>query len=151
MSALRNMTEKVNEMNRLYFAIITEMLARHGFTMPQLIVLGTIKEGARTIGEISQLVDLSYSTVSGIVDRLERNGIVVRKRDEHDRRIVWVELAGKLECMEGKVPSIQDFEQLFADLSSDEIEKVTDVMTLLIGQLEKRRDVLWPKGGSFKQ
>jgi DNA-binding MarR family transcriptional regulator len=151
MSALRNMTEKVNEWNKLYFAIITEMLARHGLTMPQLIVLGTIKEGARTIGEISQLVDLSYSTVSGIVDRLERNGIVVRKRDEHDRRIVWVELAEKLECLEGKVPRIQDFEQLFADLSHDEIEKVTEVMTLLIGQLEKRRDVHRQKGGSFQQ
>jgi DNA-binding MarR family transcriptional regulator len=151
MSTLRTMTEKVIEMNRLYFAIVTEMLGRYGFTMPQLIVLGTIKDGAKAIGEISQLVDLSYSTVSGIVDRLERNGVVVRKRDEKDRRVVLVELAGKRECMEGKIPRMQDFEQLFSGLSQDEMEKVTEAMKLLIGHLEKRRADQWAKGGNDEQ
>ncbi len=39
-----------------------------------------------SLKDLSQEVGLSHSTVSGIVDRLESRGVIVRAVDPHDRR-----------------------------------------------------------------
>lgn len=58
-------------------------------TTPQLICLGTISEyGPLTVKDIAQRVFLSPSTVVGILDRLEGRGLIMRRRDTDDRRIV---------------------------------------------------------------
>jgi DNA-binding MarR family transcriptional regulator len=148
MNELQRMSAKLTEMNKLYITIITEELARCGFTMPQLIVLDQLKAGAKTIGEISQLVDLSYSTVSGIVDRLEAKGFVTRTRDDRDRRVVRVSLAGDQKDLEEKIPCAQlsYYEELFAGLGADEMKRISESLEVLTGYLEKRWNAL-QKGG----
>ncbi|MFY0542662.1 MarR family winged helix-turn-helix transcriptional regulator [Brevibacillus sp. H7] len=148
MKPLQRMSAQLNGMNELYIAIITEELARCGFTMPQLIVLDKLKGGPKTIGEISQLVDLSYSTVSGIVDRLERNGLVIRNRDDQDRRIVRVSLADSLQSLEEKIPCMKEgyFENLFAGMTEEEMEKCSEILAMITTYLQKRWDML-QKGG----
>jgi DNA-binding MarR family transcriptional regulator len=47
------------------------------------------KPGIR-LGDLSKEVSLSHSTVSGIVDRLEKRGLVKRDPDDLDRRIMRV-------------------------------------------------------------
>jgi MarR family transcriptional regulator, organic hydroperoxide resistance regulator len=44
-----------------------------------------------TLKELTRAVGLSQSTVSGIVERLERAGLVQRKTDENDRRFTRIE------------------------------------------------------------
>jgi DNA-binding MarR family transcriptional regulator len=59
-----------------------------GFTLPQRIVMGQlVRNGDLSVKELSQKVGLSHSTVSGIVDRLERKGLAMRIQDPQDRRI----------------------------------------------------------------
>lgn len=64
-----------------------------GLTGPQLLVL---REVARVTGgpmaALARSVSLSMPTVSGIVDRLERRGLVRRSRGAEDRRRVAVSL-----------------------------------------------------------
>jgi DNA-binding MarR family transcriptional regulator len=45
------------------------------------------------VSDISRKLDLSNSTVSGIIDRLVEKKIVERRRSEKDRRIVMISLA----------------------------------------------------------
>ena len=78
--------------NRLYSALLQRELSRIGLTMPQIAVIEAVKYGAKTISEIARSVDLSNSTVSGIVDRLEKNKLATRHRDGKDRRVVLVKL-----------------------------------------------------------
>lgn len=62
-------------------------------TIPQKIVLGHLsKYGDLSVKELSQKVRLSHSTVSGIVDRLERKDLVVRIPNQQDRRITKITL-----------------------------------------------------------
>jgi DNA-binding MarR family transcriptional regulator len=62
-----------------------------GFTLPQRIVMGQlVRNGDLSVKELSQKVGLSHSTVSGIVDRLERKGLAMRIQDPQDRRITKV-------------------------------------------------------------
>jgi len=69
---------------------------RMHITGPQGMIMGILaKQGEMKIGNLSKEIGLSNSTVSGIIDRLERNGLVERKRSIKDRRIVNVCVTSK--------------------------------------------------------
>ena len=62
-------------------------------TGPQGVLVGVLAHnGEHKISDLSEKMCLSNSTVSGIIDRLEKQGFVARKRSEEDRRIVMVDL-----------------------------------------------------------
>ena len=48
--------------------------------------------GGLPFGEIGAKMMVTVSNLTGIVDRLEEKKLVLRKRDEHDRRVVHVVL-----------------------------------------------------------
>lgn len=65
------------------------MAHEHDLTAPQLVCLMAIAERKRiSNGALARAVDLSPSTVVGIVDRLARKRLVDRQRDIRDRRVV---------------------------------------------------------------
>ncbi len=65
-----------------------------GMTAPQGMVMGILsKEKTMKITELSSKLSLSNSTVSGIIDRLEKQGMVERTRSEEDRRVVNVSIS----------------------------------------------------------
>jgi DNA-binding MarR family transcriptional regulator len=64
---------------------------QHKLTGPQLATLrGAHKLGEISISTLARGVHLSQPTVSGILNRLEHRGLVVRKRSEGDRRSVVI-------------------------------------------------------------
>ncbi|RXT13707.1 MarR family transcriptional regulator [Ammoniphilus sp. CFH 90114] len=140
--------------NNDFFALMTMELSKYGITLPQAVVLGTIKDKPMTIGEISKTIDLSYSTVSGIVDRLERNGLVIRKRDHQDRRVVWVSLTDQMECLEKKCPIFNEgffLNFLVGDLrevDSKQLDSLYDSLQLVNQLLEKKLKSIQEKRGS---
>ncbi len=65
----------------------------HGLTTPQLIALGEIsRSGNITAGQLAENVSLSNATVTGILDRLSKRGLIERRRDDEDKRRVLVKL-----------------------------------------------------------
>jgi DNA-binding MarR family transcriptional regulator len=66
-----------------------------GLTLPQIVCLLAISEtagGEVTAAQISDKVQLSPPTVTGILDRLQRAGLISRERGTTDRRKVFVSL-----------------------------------------------------------
>ncbi|MCM0646999.1 MarR family transcriptional regulator [Clostridium swellfunianum] len=62
-------------------------------TRPQGMLLGTLAhQGEMKVSELSESLGLSNSTVSGILDRLENQGLVERIRSKEDRRVVYVKI-----------------------------------------------------------
>ncbi len=62
-------------------------------TEPQgMLIRCLAHNGDMKISDLSKRLDLSNSTVSGIVDRLEKNGFVNRERSKEDRRVVNISL-----------------------------------------------------------
>ena len=62
----------------------------HGLTGPQIATLRAALRRERTsAGELARTVCLSQPTVTGILDRLERKGLIVRSRGERDRRSIF--------------------------------------------------------------
>ncbi len=61
--------------------------ARDGLTGPQRMVMQVLVQSeGLSLKELSARLSLAHSTVSGIVDRLQARGMVVRRRDEADGR-----------------------------------------------------------------
>ena len=62
-------------------------------TAPQGMLIGIlVRKGQMKVSDLSDEMALSNSTVSGIIDRLEKNKFVERKRSEEDRRVVMVDV-----------------------------------------------------------
>lgn len=66
----------------------------YGFTAPQLgVIFHLYKIPAITLNELSEHMYLTKSTVSGIIDRLAKQGVVVREIPEDNRRTVKLYLS----------------------------------------------------------
>ncbi len=63
-------------------------LRSHDLSPPQWHALRTVSCGAPTpMGDVAAALHCDNSNVTGIVDRLERRGLVQRRAAEHDRRV----------------------------------------------------------------
>lgn len=68
-------------------------LARDGISAAQVSVLMKLRlYGDLSISGLATILGLGMPNVTGIVDRLEERGLVERRRDPDDRRIVHVSL-----------------------------------------------------------
>jgi DNA-binding MarR family transcriptional regulator len=68
-----------------------KLATAHGVTVPQLsCLLRVVEAGPATLKALAREVDLSSSTLVGIVDRLEAKGLVRRERSTSDRRQVLI-------------------------------------------------------------
>lgn len=65
-----------------------DTLRGHDLSPPQWHALKTLRQGVPTpMGDVAQALHCDNSNVTGIVDRLERRGLVERRPAEHDRRV----------------------------------------------------------------
>lgn len=73
-----------------------DILADFDLTPPQLNALQYLhNHGNLTIGELGEKMYLACSTATDLIDRMERNDLVERERDPHDRRVVRLRIKEK--------------------------------------------------------
>lgn len=83
-SALRRIIRAVDLHSR-------ELSRRHGLTGPQALILSAVeRQGPLTAGDLARRVSLSQASITDVVKRLERRGLLVRFRADTDRRQVLV-------------------------------------------------------------
>lgn len=122
------------ELGKLMRQYMRKNFEHEGITMPQSSVLGMlIKNGEMKITELSSKLMLSNSTVSGMIDRLEKQQMVERRRSEEDRRLVYVKTSPKFMEMhkESHKRIEQSFEELLDTGTPEEIEKIIDGLKTL--------------------
>ena len=70
-----------------------ERLVRLGISMAQFHIAVTLqRNGVMTMSRLADLLGVSLSNASGLIDRLEERGYVERTRVPEDRRIVMVRI-----------------------------------------------------------
>lgn len=70
-----------------------ELLGNYKITPPQFVALQWLfEDGDMTIGELSNKMYLACSTTTDLIDRMEKNLLVVRVKDTNDRRVVRIHL-----------------------------------------------------------
>ena len=70
-----------------------EILNDFSITVPQFTALQIlINNGDLTVGELSQKMSLACSTITDLIDRMEKSELVARKKDEKDKRVVRIDV-----------------------------------------------------------
>jgi DNA-binding MarR family transcriptional regulator len=96
-----------------------QLMKTAGLTAPQLMLLQAINaRGDVTIGEIARNISLSQATVTNILDRLEKRGMIYRERSSHDKRKVHAHLTeqGTAILKDAPVPLQEHFVTQFREL-----------------------------------
>jgi DNA-binding MarR family transcriptional regulator len=83
-----------------------EVSSKFGITGPQLWALKTIFQNeSLSLSDLSERMYLHRSTITGVIDRLEKKGYVTRNRDKMDRRVIYVQLTSEGKRLAKKAPN----------------------------------------------
>jgi len=116
------------------------MAARYGLTGPQLTVVKMLESlGDMSLSELSERIHAQNSTVTGIIDRMQREGLVVRSRSSKDRRVIHIRLTAKGRELATAIP-LQPAEILrdaLDALSAEESAALLEVLRKLAKHVRK--------------
>jgi len=110
------------------------LAAQFGLTGPQLTVIKLLQElGDLSLSSLSERIRAQNSTVTGIIDRMEREGLVKRERSTTDRRVVYIRLSekGQKLAREIQVEPMEIFRSALTDLSQSDLEHLLRILTKL--------------------
>lgn len=72
-------------------AAFTQVVRGYGITLPMWRVLAALNEAdGQRMGELAERTSIDGSTLSRVVDAMQRQGLVVRQRRDEDQRSVTV-------------------------------------------------------------
>jgi DNA-binding MarR family transcriptional regulator len=101
-------------------------------------ILALYDYGPMPPSQIARHIMVNSSTVTGIIDRLEKKGLVERWRISPDRRVITIQLTGAgTRLAENAPPPIQQrVLDGLKNLPSEEIEKIVKSLNMLTGMLD---------------
>jgi DNA-binding MarR family transcriptional regulator len=75
--------------------LLARVAARHDVSVTQVRLLGTLRDREPAMSELRSHLALEKSSISGLIDRAERRGLVARTTGHPDGRAVHVRLTRK--------------------------------------------------------
>ena len=118
-----------------------QLIKRVGLTGPQLVILQEItRMGEVTAGEIAQAVSLSQATVTGILERMEKRGLLARRRSERDKRRIMVRITRNgQQVLDDAPPLMQEaFVERFSDLQEWEQTMILSALQRLVSIMDAK-------------
>ena len=115
------------------------LVEEHELTQPQLFALRQLKEkGPMTMGELSELISVTHGVATRMVDRLLKKGMVERRRNDSDRRVVTISLTGLGEraTFEAVTDAMSMIRGAFKNVSQRDREEYL----ALLGRIEEAQD-----------
>jgi MarR family transcriptional regulator, lower aerobic nicotinate degradation pathway regulator len=100
----------------------------------QIRLLGVLRDRTPTMNELAKLLGLDKSSVTGLVDRAERRGLVVRAPSATDRRAVLVSLTdrGRSLVSDGAARFGTDVSLLFEHLPAADRDALSALVSRLL-------------------
>jgi DNA-binding MarR family transcriptional regulator len=95
--------------------------------------------GAISAGELAKRVGVTSGAITGVIDRLERDGWVRRVRDPGDRRKVIVEMVPERAAATGHVfaPLVADLEAVNDRFDDDQLAAILDYLSACNDAIER--------------
>ncbi len=117
------------------------LFKRVGLTGPQLMVLREVTYSDEiSVGEVAKAISLSQATVSGIMQRMEKKNLIIRRRDDVDRRRVMVKLTAAGYDLLKKAPPLmqEEFVSRFNGLSDWEQTMILSALQRLVSIMDAK-------------
>jgi MarR family transcriptional regulator, organic hydroperoxide resistance regulator len=135
-------SEIMQSLRRIFKAIQDYSYAvsnKFGITGPQLWVLKTISQNESLhLGELGKRMYLHPSTITGLIDRLEKKGYVERDRGREDRRVVKLHLTSKGKDLVKRAPNPIQGKMIYGlrKLKKGELTSIDDAIQKLVHIME---------------
>lgn len=103
-----------------------ERLVRRNLSMTQVHVLWLLEhQGTMPMSRLAELLDVSLSNATGLIDRMEERGLVERVRVPDDRRLVLVRPAtgGRLALEENEDIRREQMRLILGRLDRDQLDR----------------------------
>jgi MarR family transcriptional regulator, lower aerobic nicotinate degradation pathway regulator len=84
--------DELAQLSFLIYGTLERLVAECHLSIIQARLLGVLRDRRPTMNELAKLLALDKSSVTGLVDRAERRGLVMRTPSPTDRRSVLVSL-----------------------------------------------------------
>ncbi|HKY49662.1 MAG TPA: MarR family transcriptional regulator [Candidatus Limnocylindria bacterium] len=108
-----------------------------GATPAQLSALSVLMSGPKTLGDLAAAEQVRAPTISRLAAQMERIGLIRRRVDSSDRRVVRVEMTakGRRTLGKGRQLRIADIERRVRRVDVREIETLEKAVTIIEGML----------------
>ena len=115
-----------------------ESVRRHGLTHAQFDIVATLgNTPGMSYKELGERTLITKGTLTGVIERLEQKGLVVRERNNDDKRSFFVRLtpAGEAVFHEVFPQVVAHGKQLFANYSNTEFDALDAALRKLRDQI----------------
>ncbi|EMI57864.1 MarR family regulatory protein [Rhodopirellula sallentina SM41] len=110
----------------------SRLFREHGLTLSRFNVLRSLDLADRplTCGEIGERMIHVVPAITGLVDQLEKHGLVERRRCKRDRRVVYIAITetGHDLCEELREPLDELELRLMAGMSDEELRSLVNLL-----------------------
>ncbi|MCP3965367.1 MAG: MarR family transcriptional regulator [Lentisphaerae bacterium] len=116
-----------------------KLKSKYGLTTPQLLCLQCVVENdGSTLSQLTANVNLSGSTITGIVDRLESKGLLKRERSLVDRRKIFLHSTDTGKEVVAAAPSLlQDrLSEALSELAENEQDIIAESLERVVKMME---------------
>jgi len=142
-----NLIALINQTGHAFSLARTRELSAHGLSMMRAAVLLVlqVRDNNATPTEISQWLLREPHTISALLDRMEKDGLIRRYRDLHKRNTVRVAMTEKGRNAYQESLTRETFHNVMSVLTPDEREQLRHVMTKLWLRVlqEVKHEVSW--------
>jgi len=122
------------------WALFKEEIDTYDMTPPQFGLMGFLwqRDGLTQV-ELSEKSQVDRTTVGGLIDRLEKIGLVERQPHPQDRRAYQIRLTAKGRELEG--PLTDTAQRVTARFTADLDQREMDELVRLLGKLRGERRI----------
>ena len=114
----------------------TERLVKAGVSMTHLHVMGLLsRHGETSMSRIADLLDVSLSNATGLIDRMAERGLVERIRVPDDRRVVLIRLSESGQTQLDELENLRRdlLQKILARLDAAQLERLSQSLADIHG------------------
>jgi DNA-binding MarR family transcriptional regulator len=112
-----------------------------GLTFPQYLVMVELLDSSpRSVGELGTRVGMDTGTITPLVKRLEKSGLVTRQRDTQDERRVAVDLTPAGAALSGRIAAIPDQIKSACKISDDKADEIREILEAMVTSIPGTAD-----------
>jgi DNA-binding MarR family transcriptional regulator len=124
-------TELIPVIMREYVKHQVDEFDKLKITMPQFFVLDLVgRKGEEKMSDLAKFINVTTAAMTGIVERLVKNGYVVRVYDPDDRRIIKIKLTPKgAKILKDMIQKRKEITiKMFGSISQEEREEYLKIL-----------------------
>jgi DNA-binding MarR family transcriptional regulator len=141
MYTIKTSNELMGKIHRGMRRFFEFQMKKYGITPPQFEVLISLwTEDGLVLSELSKRLSRDGPTITGIIDRMEKKGLVRRERSITDRRVIMVFSTPKATAMKEALTKLQKTagKDIIENFTDENIKTLEQLLTKLLTNIENK-------------